>query len=65
MLDQSQGLEQFQKPAGFEALLLSLHVVGNELKDSESVMERVWGEHLLEDWKTLTLFRERFVERGL
>ena len=46
-------------PAHCNELLLYLKQVGSELAGSEQITERVWGLHLLEDWKTLRLWSER------
>ena len=46
-------------PAHGHELLLLLREVGSELAGSAQVTERVWGLHLLEDWKTLRIWAER------
>jgi len=40
-------------------LLWLMKQVGEQMACSEKVGERVWGLHLLEDWRTLELLVER------
>jgi hypothetical protein len=40
-------------------LLREMHAAGIELKDSSKALERAWGRHLLEDWRSLELLGER------
>jgi len=47
------------KPAHLNELLLFQKQVGEVLARSRDVQERVWGLHLLEDWKTLSLLAQR------
>jgi hypothetical protein len=38
-------------------LLVLMKVVGYELSTSGDVVERVWGKHLVSDWRGLELHR--------
>jgi len=49
-------------PAHCNELLLYLKQVGTDLASSEQITERVWGLHLLEDWKTLLLWSQTVAE---
>jgi hypothetical protein len=40
-------------------LLVLMKVVGYELSTSGDVVDRVWGKHLLSDWRGLELHRQR------
>lgn len=40
-------------------LTVLLRTVGYELERSESPLDRIWGEHLLEDWKSLALLTQK------
>jgi len=46
-------------PAHLNELLLLQKQVGSELAGSRDITGRVWGLHLLEDWKTLYLWVQR------
>jgi len=46
-------------PSHMNELLWLMKQVGEQMACSEKVGERVWGLHLLEDWRTLELLVER------
>jgi len=48
-----------EMPAHLNELLLLQKQVGSELAGSRDISGRVWGLHLLEDWKTLYLWVQR------
>jgi hypothetical protein len=45
-------------PAHFNELLIALHTVGNAWLKSQRASERAWAQHLLEDWRSLSLMAE-------
>ena len=49
-------------PAHVNELLLLQKEVGTVLATSSQISTRVWGLHLLEDWKSLKLWAERLNE---
>lgn len=45
-----------------EVLLDSMYTVGHALAQSEVAMQRAWGKHLLEDWRSLDLLRQKLAD---
>jgi len=41
-------------------LLEDLHLCAQRLLTSDSLLLRTWGEHLMQDWRSLELLAERY-----
>ena len=41
-------------------LLEELHACAQRLMASDSLLLRTWGEHLMQDWRSLALLAERY-----
>jgi hypothetical protein len=46
-------------PVALDRLLVEMHAAAYRLVDSKLESERVWGKHLLEDWRSLELLAMR------